>query len=296
MYDLLILRAPKSDYSPSTCEDAWGLEDSGQSFLFSGIEATMVRRYGATPSKLAISDGASTCSASGPWASLLVNHAVQTGHGLDSAADLPDRLKPLRQQWRQTAEAGLSAQASWNARAALEKGAHATLLMLRLGGPCWTADAVGDSNLFQIRGNELCQAFPVQDAADFEAAPCLVASVGGWDNLLADGLRHASGVLEPGDVLVLATDAAARWLMETVDWAWPERLLGATDADQLFLTWVREERTARRLKDDDTTLVILQWHHPLEGSIEGPVAFGQTCADATSEPLRPSLDTNSHEE
>ncbi|BDU68701.1 hypothetical protein GETHOR_08020 [Geothrix oryzae] len=151
---------------------------------------------------------------------------------------------------------------------------------------------MGDSNLFHIRRKNLCRAFPVLEAEDFEAAPCLVASVVGWDNLLADGLRHASGILESGDVLVLATDAAARWLMEAEDWAWPELLLDIPDADQLFLAWVREERAARRLKDDDTTFVILQWSGSLDNDAEVPVTPGQTCADATSEPWPPNLNTN----
>ena len=292
MSNLLILRAPKSDYIPATCEDAWAFQDSGQAISSGEADATMSRRFGVAPSTLAISDGASTCSGSGAWASMLVNHAVQIGSSLDSNGEITNRLNPLRQQWRQAAGAMLSDQASWNARAALEKGAHATLLRVRLDGSRWMADAVGDSNLFQIRRNKLCRAFPVLEAEAFEAAPCLIASVTGWDNLLTDGLQHASGILESGDVLVLATDAAARWLMEAEDWTWPERLLDVPDADQLFLAWVREERFARRLKDDDTTLVILQWLSPFEAGAEALVASGQPCAGATNDPWPPNLNTN----
>ena len=67
------------------------------------------------------------------------------------------------------------------------------------------------------------------------------------------GRHHA------GQVFGLATDALACWLLTTH--AWPETLRELTDiqSDETFAAWVDELRRNRGLKNDDTTMVLVEF-------------------------------------
>ena len=72
----------------------------------------------------------------------------------------------------------------WYEEPGLAKGAHATILAAEFrdgrGGraPTWSASALGDSCLFQVRDELLYASFPMSDATSFTYQPRCLASRG----------------------------------------------------------------------------------------------------------------------
>jgi hypothetical protein len=77
---------------------------------------------------------------------------------------------------------------------------------------------------------------------------------------MAQGVTFASGDLRVGDVLFLATDALAHWMVQR-DEQDPHRLwtaLSVLDHDYLFAQLVSQARAAQEMKNDDVTLLRVQ--------------------------------------
>jgi hypothetical protein len=100
---------------------------------------------------------------------------------------------------------------------------------------------------------------PDLEIGDFNKDPFLLASVPGHDQDLVKKMLFGKGTLQRGDILLLATDALACWLLITQ--AWPETLRELSDiqSDDSFVAWVNELRRNRGLKNDDTTLVLVEF-------------------------------------
>jgi hypothetical protein len=69
----------------------------------------------------------------------------------------------------------------------------------------------------------------------------------------------ATGKLEPGDSLLLATDALACWLLTTKAWAEALSEFRGLADEAAFSIWVEELRRERGLKNDDTTMVLVEF-------------------------------------
>jgi hypothetical protein len=148
----------------------------------------------------------------------------------------------------------------WYLEGQHRRGAFATFLGLVVGPDRWHALAVGDSCLFHVREGALVQAFPLARAADFGNTPWLVGSRAPTGEAPAIGPLHHEGEFGPGDRMWLMTDALAQWfLAETEVGRTPWEALGALpahpDPDAAFAAWVEELRAARRLRNDDVTLL-----------------------------------------
>ncbi len=157
-------------------------------------------------------------------------------------------------------------QLPWYAEIKREEGAFATFLGLDLrpagaGRPgAWQAVAVGDTCLVRVRRGRHVQAFPVARAADFGNQPALLAS-------RADRPaqpRQCGGSFLRGDRLFLMTDALAHWFL--ADWERGGRpwnalapLLSAARPEDAFAAWVEESRSAGALRDDDVTLLSIDF-------------------------------------
>src|SRR5262249_29093281 len=108
----------------------------------------------------------------------------------------------------------------WYAEAKLAQGAFATFLGLRIEqcteGNRWHAVAVGDSCLFHLRQDCLCQAFPVACSEHFGSWPWLIGS----RDLAADVEQtkevHAVGDWQEEDRFWLMTDALAQWFLRGI--------------------------------------------------------------------------------
>lgn len=146
-----------------------------------------------------------------------------------------------------------------------EEGSFATFLGCELVGldgasARWEAAALGDTVLFHVRGGKLLTHFPPIGVDDFGLSPAGISTrPAAVPQMLAE-LEWASGPLRPGDLLFVATDALAHWMLAEAarDPAPLWSLLAALDHDATFAALVADQRAAGRLRNDDVTLLRVQ--------------------------------------
>lgn len=245
-------KAPKSGESTDSCRDAWWNNHYEKKL--------------APPAclRVAIADGASTASGSGLWAQLLARASVNGLNGLAPGSWCVESyrsaiLRRLRVKWHEQIRRLLPDPLPWFSQAALERGAFSSLMQVEVGGGIWTAEGWGDSCLFQLRGGQPVQILPDLKPEAFDENPFLLASVRGHDGDLVKNMLTATGKLEPGDTLLLATDALACWLLTTRAWSETLREFMSLADEAAFSVWVEELRRERGLKNDDTTMVLVEF-------------------------------------
>lgn len=163
--------------------------------------------------RAAVADGATETSFSGLWATLL---SERWARGREVGPEFGARLGAARRLWRgRVGRRPLP----WYAAEKARQGAYAAFLGVSLNARtgAWRAVAVGDCNLFHLRGLgpglRLMQAFPLERSAEFGSSPFLLGSVARPGDDPASHVRQAAGVL-PGDgLLLLASDALSAWLL-----------------------------------------------------------------------------------
>ncbi|MBV9578086.1 MAG: protein phosphatase 2C domain-containing protein [Chloroflexi bacterium] len=156
--------------------------------------------------RFAVADGASASAFARRWAELLVRAYVT---GRLASESLEADLVPLQQQWSAEVEAR---ELPWYAVEQARRGAFAALVGLTLDERgTWSALAVGDACLFQVRAGQLQTALPLDDPAAFGNNPLLLGSRAAANTCLrADGAIVASaGTWEAGDTFLLMSDALA---------------------------------------------------------------------------------------
>jgi hypothetical protein len=138
----------------------------------------------------------------------------------------------------------------WHAEEKVLEGSFATLLGVTVSERHWRAIAVGDTCLFHVRDGAMLSSFPYTASAEFSASPVLVCTAARSAQSMTDAIRLAEGELRAGDVIVMATDGLAEWLLRSVESArQPWHIFdGGRDALQLL---VDEERASRRMRNDD---------------------------------------------
>jgi hypothetical protein len=141
----------------------------------------------------------------------------------------------------------------------MERGAFSSLMKVEVRAGNWIAEGWGDSCVFQLRGGQPVQVLPDLEPEAFDENPFLLASVPGHDGDLVKHMLTATGKLEPGDSLLLATDALACWLLTTKAWAEALSEFRGLADEAAFSIWVEELRRERGLKNDDTTMVLVEF-------------------------------------
>lgn len=210
----------------------------------------------------AVADGATTGAFSAEWAQALVATVVSNW---SVTCSLEACAEKLRETW---AHRFASLQLPWYAEAKARAGSFATLLSLRIAPPqdgeCegkWEAAAIGDTCLFQVRDDQLHEAFPLTTSTAFGSTPDLLASKRSGD---APSLEvPANGDWQAGDQFYLMTDALAAWFLSSHEQSicpWAEiaawRSVNATDDH--FVEWIAELRADHRLRNDDVTLIVIE--------------------------------------
>jgi len=214
--------------------------------------------------RFAVADGATQGFGSARWAQHLVAGFVGAG------ADAPPGLSPgALFGWLETMQArwyddSRLAGASAIERLKLEEvGSFATFLGCELTPeprPRWTAVALGDTVLFHVRDDRLVTQFPALSAADFGYNPDGVSTK---PEALREQVGRAltgEGALADGDLLYVATDAFAHWMVEQnlrdPGVLWPT-LAGIAHPDT-FRRLVADRRGCGDMGNDDVTLLRAQ--------------------------------------
>ena len=150
-----------------------------------------------------------------------------------------------------------------------EVGSFATLLgfeICSLDGPepYWRAVALGDTVLFHVRAGRLIAAFPPMGPDDFGSLPDGVHTSRASLDRMTERLLTGGGVLEAGDFLFAATDAMAQWILRTIErdeakvWDTLTTLAHPDVFARLVEDQRREQNSAKRMKNDDVTLMRLR--------------------------------------
>ena len=234
--------APKAGNKPSEYEDA----------------ACPSRTYDAARPRFrcAVADGATEASYSLIWAHLLVN-AFARGR-LDDLA--PGALAQVRDRWRGVVDARLQKPHPWYADAKFRSGAFAALVTLDLGGGpseaegTWSAYAIGDSCLIQMREGRVLSAFPLSDSSSFNDRPALLSSNSG-DAFEPQRIR---GTWAANDTFYLMSDAISRWFFaqrEAGEHPWDVLRDLRRREDERFCAWLTQLRDSKALKNDDVTIL-----------------------------------------
>jgi hypothetical protein len=221
--------------------------------------------YAANPEagRFAIADGAAESSYAGLWARLLVDGFAQPSAEVDLNGCW---LKKLQQDWAAEVDGHPLA---WYAEVKREEGAFATLLGLVVRDPAseggaWYAQAVGDSCLFQVRGGCLIEAFPLTHGADFGNHPGLIGSRAPPQSQRPPTPQDRHGNWLAGDQFLLMTDALAQWFLRQTEagrkpWESIARWRTEPEADVNFPTWIEDLRDRDGLRNDDVTLILIDW-------------------------------------
>ncbi|GEN09575.1 Protein phosphatase 2C [Myxococcus fulvus] len=208
---------------------------------------------------VAVADGATESLFSGLWARLLAREYARGP--LRAPSDLLQALPGLQRRWLAEVE---GRELPWYAQEKLREGAFATLLGVSLAGTpargdgvvgTWSALAVGDSCLFQVRDEQLLRSFPLELASSFGSRPFLVSTHGAQNARVVEQAREATGEVRAGDTLLLMTDALAHWLLGEHERGGRPWL--ALPARASFESFVAGLRAARSIRNDDTTLMRL---------------------------------------
>jgi hypothetical protein len=219
------------------------------------------------PVRLAVGDGATETSFSDHWAKLLVE---DYGKGLLTTREtLRERLPLLQNRWMDYVR---KKPLPWYAEEKLRAGAFSSLVGLTIETSVlgaqdhagrWNALAIGDSCVFQVRGEKLLCAFPLGRTDQFDNRPVLLPSVSAGEEGLLEAIREEEGFWQAGDDFYLMSDALACWFLRLRElpngapWSFMKELRAGPDFDKL----VEEQRTdewgcgQRMLKNDDVTVL-----------------------------------------
>lgn len=247
---LAVRQVPKAGEPPDTCQDAWGV--------------------GPRLRRVALADGATRALFAREWAQLLVGRFCTAENGSAPASldplEADTWVDPLRAEWlvlaRARAEASANRPYIENRLNRKDPGA-ATFVGVELepagGAVRWRALVIGDTCLFHVTADGRWTAEPVHAAEEFDSHPQAFASVARRN---VGSPARFTGELGPGELLVIATDALAKWLLEMQE---PERRAAVRALlEGEFESLIASERRRRflgasELEDDDVTLAVVSY-------------------------------------
>ena len=256
-------QTPKSGNFPDEYEDALQPEKEGD--------------YTHPAFYAAMADGASEGYLSGEWARLLVKEYCDALGALEGASkdenhDLIALVQSSCIKWATFLKDYVDRRqldnrpVQWYEEPGLENGAFSTLLGLAiLNGPgpneqTWSASAVGDTCLFQIRQNQLIDCFPIQKAGLFNSWPALISSNPARNLKISENIQQTGGNWQVEDCFLLMSDALSAWFLKEYEaerrpWIILRTIVSGEKDD--FPLWIEELRGKNEIKNDDVTLMSL---------------------------------------
>lgn len=233
----------KESETSANCEDALAENDS-------------IGRY-------AIADGTSQSFFPKQWAELLVNHFCETTALSLDRKNWKEWITPIQQEWYQQVEKRVNKLKRFYLSDRFDAGeaAASTFVGVEIDKTKkeWKALIIGDSCLFHIRGSQLLKSYPIENSKTFTELTETFASFAA-DNHIAPEV--VGDKVNSGDMLILATDALAKWVTEYKEIGKLEDALtqlNEIETDDQFYQFVDCTRASKAipLDDDDVTLMII---------------------------------------
>ena len=229
---------PKDPHRPESNEDAWAIH--------------------APTGSVAVLDGATESYAARRWAGILAAQWTRTGR-VD--------VKAAQEEYRQSS----TLSHSWAHDDASRRGSFATLAAVIPSAECWHTLIVGDSAVIVVEDNQIVLARPYTTASEFLSTPDALPSA---PDLLQAATVSLDAGIEPlllplgpdvrPQVIVLATDAVAAWMLDDDITLRPARIdaaLACKDVDD-WAALVAQERATATMKVDDATIIVVQMGQP----------------------------------
>ena len=228
-------------------------------------DASRIYLTGDGPTRLAVCDGASESAFARPWALILAEALVKRPLNLDGldGPTLAEWLEPCVDHWNGVVPWD---RIPWHGQAKTRAGSMSTFLGMTAewdhghsGALMWRAAAVGDCCLFVVRDGALAVSFPMEESGQFNSTPPLVCSNPANNGGLWPHLFQMRGECLPGDLVVLASDALACWILLQVECGgkpWDDLL--SLNSEREWREWVQTKRGERAMRNDDTTLITVK--------------------------------------
>lgn len=202
----------------------------------------------------AVADGATEGFDSRRWARYLTRAWVSRStevEGLDLGGCVRPLGERLERRWAGRA-------LPWYLEEKAASGAFAAFVGVRFTRSwTWSAVAIGDACMVVERDGRIHQSFPLSSASEFSSRPILVPSrpVGRMDGVI----QLAHGLCEPGDVILLMSDAICAWYFAHAvsEGDLHGAFHRAMSAEGEMARFVAVERGAGRLRNDDVAIVRL---------------------------------------
>jgi hypothetical protein len=203
--------------------------------------------------RIAMSDGASRTARAEVWAELLVESFAQ-----DASDPLgPARLELLRAEWLDRVA---SPDLPWYAQSKIADGGAATYLSVEIdtGRARFAAVGIGDTCLLHVRGGDILLAGPLTRPDQFGRSPALVSTRVGDAGHTGDRWECTT-TYKNGDALIIATDAAAAFLLGAPTDALQELIhTDVLNDSEEYSDWVNFARSQGGMASDDTTICVVR--------------------------------------
>lgn len=232
---------PKTGYQESEYEDAFAEDPEKRAF--------------------AVADGATESSFSGVWANALVSSFVENPPSFEQndRDAMRDILRIARNKWYDGVD---WSSLPWFQKNKAVLGSYSTFLGLQMDfqgeQKKFRCITVGDSCMFHISGVKM-EPFPFSDYKDMNYTPRLMWSghgfpIGPKKEIDVPGLEVKYGKLKDGDMLLLATDAISKWMLQHKnEKPWATILEKFDDLD----TFVGDLIKNGEVKNDDVTMIFI---------------------------------------
>jgi serine/threonine protein phosphatase PrpC len=212
----------------------------------------------------AICDGVSSALFSGRWAGIMAKAVVDDTPDVNDPQAMETWLKTYRDAWSTSIDENSLA---WHQKPKLLDGGATTLLWVKLAAsgandgvarPYQVRTySIGDCCLFHVRGGQVLQTFPIQQSSRFEDQPQVIHSV--YKRAEIVSFEAMETQCNPGDLLVLCTDAVAAWTMRQLESGggvdWDSHWNTSVEDWQRWLIGLRENN---QIRYDDSTMVLIR--------------------------------------
>lgn len=250
---IVVYSTQKEGYEPTEWEDG-----------AAACPVATSRGAGLSQVRFAVADGATETYESRVWVCQLIGSFMSPDQAGGASWPELDRasmsawFKSMQEQWPRVAPPPRDTIEETK----LDRGTLATFVGGELAGldsprPLWRAVALGDAVLFHVRDGQLVEHFPPLRSADFDSAPNGIGTLPKWLGQMSSQLLLRQGQLAPGDMIFVASDAFAKWMITCVETGeatlWP--MLGELVHPSGFIQLVAAQRRAMAMKDDDVTLM-----------------------------------------